>query len=368
MNKSELSEIFRIALHEISDQARLEFTDKSRDLIHFLDTTIENRDDVDVLLGGRPMELLQQNHVNHAKFMSSIFALKSGSGFVETVIWVYRAYRGRGISADYFPIALEAWKQGVNKFLSPDNVNGISNVYSLMIKYHDDFYELSLRRLTDDQHDAQYETLTKEYLNFILEPNMKKALDMAFGHIKTVKDVQIWWMNIIEPAMREVGKLWEEGSISVGQEHLATSITQRVMSAFYYKILEAPRPKGSVILSATPGELHEIGARMVADLLEIDGWDVHYTGANTPADSVISLVHEYKPRFLLLSTTLITHLDKVIDLVKLVKGNGLKHPPKVIVGGLAYAADQDLWKVVNADGFAGSAQMAINSLNELSRN
>lgn len=368
MNKSELSEIFRNALQEVTNEARLEFTDRIQELIQFVNTQIENRDDLNVLLGGRPIELLRQNHVNHAKFMSSIFALKSGAGFVETVTWVYRAYRGRGIPVDYFPIALEAWKQGVNIYLSPHNTNGITNIYSLMLKYHDDFYELSLKRLTDDQHDAQYETLTKEYLNFILEPNMKKALDMAFEHIKTVKDVQDWWMNIIEPAMREVGKLWEEGNISVGQEHLATSITQRVMSAFYYKILEAPRPKGSVILSATPGELHEIGARMVADLLEIDGWDVHYTGANTPAESVISLVHEYEPRFLLLSTTLISHLDKVIDLVKLVKGNGLKHPPKTIVGGLAYAADQDLWKVVNADAFAGSAQMAIYSLNELSQN
>jgi methanogenic corrinoid protein MtbC1 len=35
--------------------------------------------------------------------------------------------------------------------------------------------------------------------------------------------------KILAPAMRQIGELWERGQISVGDEHVATAITQQVM-------------------------------------------------------------------------------------------------------------------------------------------
>lgn len=368
MTKGQLADIFDEALAQVDDDARKEYSQNAPQLINFVDRAMETRTDIESLLGGQSFQLLRDNHVNHAKFMGSVLALKSGLSLVETIVWVYSAYPGRGVSLEYFPLALQAWREAVGLFLSPTASPSISKVYSGMIEYHPILVELARNREEGVYWDDKYDALIREYLDCLLEPNMKKSVDLASRHISGAHDVGEWWVNVVEPSMRKIGALWEEGRISVGQEHLATSITQRVMSVFYSKILDIPRPKGVVALAATPGELHEIGARMVADLLEIDGWDVHFTGANTPVESLITLLQTHKVRFLLLSTTLVSHLDQVIELIRLVRSANLDPTPKILVGGQAYAPDPGLWRTVYADAIAGTAQSAKTVLDDWAEN
>ena len=43
-------------------------------------------------------------------------------------------------------------------------------------------------------------------------------------------DLRTIYLSVLQPALREVGRLWECGEMTVAQEHLATAITQTVMS------------------------------------------------------------------------------------------------------------------------------------------
>ncbi|HEY5309978.1 MAG TPA: cobalamin B12-binding domain-containing protein, partial [Casimicrobiaceae bacterium] len=49
------------------------------------------------------------------------------------------------------------------------------------------------------------------------------------------------------------------------------------------------------------GDLHELGARMVADFFEMEGWDSYYTGANTPTGGVVQAIVERRPDVLAIS-------------------------------------------------------------------
>jgi len=54
------------------------------------------------------------------------------------------------------------------------------------------------------------------------------------------------------------------------------------MSQMYDKLFDGER-KNKTILSVCPGmELHEMGARIVADLFENHGWDSIFLGAAVP--------------------------------------------------------------------------------------
>lgn len=364
MEKDQLARQFDKLLSGIEDSARLEYTRKSPLLVAFVNEAIGSRPDLQRLLGGQPFELLQENHTNHANFMGAMFALRSGLGLVDTVIWVYKAYPGRGVSVDYFPLALNAWLEAVKKYVARELAGNICDIYQAMIDNHGMFLELAATTPDEVSIEESQNELVTENIGYLLEPDMKKALELAGRHMKTAEDVGDWWIKVAQPSLWKIGDLWEQGAISVGQEHLATSITQRVMSAFYSMILELPRPKGSVALAATPGELHEIGARMVADLLEIDGWDVYYTGANTPMESLVDLLRTHKSRYLLLSTTLISHLAKVIDLIRVIRSSDLDPRPHILVGGRAYLSDPQLWKTVFADAVADSADSAGVILNQ----
>ena len=210
-----------------------------------------------------------------------------------------------------------------------------------------------------DASGAALHAYTQEYLAALLKPDTQAAIRLTGVHVKTPAQIEVWWEQVIQPAMYAIGDLWALGKISVGQEHLATAITQRVISIYYPLILNLPRPKGPMVITASPGEFHEIGPRIVADIFEVHGWDVYYTGANTPATTIVELIQSIEARFLCISTTLGSSLPAVSALISQVRSANLPSQPKILVGGQAYNEAPDLWRQVGADHFALSAYEGI---------
>jgi methanogenic corrinoid protein MtbC1 len=208
-------------------------------------------------------------------------------------------------------------------------------------------------------HCAELQAYAEEYLAALLKPDTQAAIRLTGAHVKTPEQIEVWWEQVIQPAMYTIGDLWAMGKISVGQEHLATAITQRVISVYYPLILNLPRPKGPIVITASPGEFHEIGPRIVADIFEVHGWDVYYTGANTPAATIVELLQSIEARFLCISTTLGASLPAVSALIAQVRAANLPSRPKILVGGQAYNEAPDLWRQVGADHFALSAYEGI---------
>ena len=50
-----------------------------------------------------------------------------------------------------------------------------------------------------------------------------------------------------------------------------------------------------MIVTGTPEEQHTLGARMFADFLEADGWEVVLLGAGSPVRDVVELVDLERP-------------------------------------------------------------------------
>ena len=67
-----------------------------------------------------------------------------------------------------------------------------------------------------------------------------------------------------------------------------------------------PRPSLGARAVVTPVEddQHFIGARMVADFLAMDGWDVDFLGSGTPAADLAQFVRNRDADLLALSVTL----------------------------------------------------------------
>lgn len=141
-------------------------------------------------------------------------------------------------------------------------------------------------------------------------------------------------LEVIMPAQREIGRLWQENRIGVAEEHLATAISQLVVSTLYAHF-PRQQPNGKrIIVACVEGEQHELGARLVADFLEMEGFLVHFLGANVPTDSLVSMVRTERPNLVVLSsaTTLhIAQLRSAVSRVRLVGGDAL---PIAVGGGI----------------------------------
>jgi DNA-binding transcriptional MerR regulator/methylmalonyl-CoA mutase cobalamin-binding subunit len=106
--------------------------------------------------------------------------------------------------------------------------------------------------------------------------------------------------RLVGPLARKLGDLWTEGSISAAHEHFATAIIRQFLT-------QAIRPQGITpsspcLVAATPaGQLHELGAVMVAAAATNAGWRVVYLGANLPAAEIAGVVIQNRAQALALS-------------------------------------------------------------------
>ncbi len=316
-------------------------------------TVIGSRDDFRELTGGNPESTVEDNHGNHAMFMSTVFITGEYSLLAKTLPWVYRAYTARGFARDYFPEVVRAFMDGVSRYLPAEGATEILAIYSWMLDNHPvilDLAEGSTELIPST--DPRWIERKASFLRALLSGDHGGCIEIARSSVHSNEDLEDFYLQIIQPAMYEIGVLWERNEISVAQEHLASAIVTRTLGA----LDAAERFQGirdrRVVVSASPGEFHEIGAWMVSDYFDSRGWQVRYLGANTPLEDLIALLVDFRPSILALSVTMSFNLVAAKEIIETVRAEELCSSIRVLVGGRVFNENEELWKSIGADGFA----------------
>jgi hypothetical protein len=93
----------------VSDEAIREYEEKSDRLVAGVNEAIFRRPDLLLLVGESNSQMMKDNHANHARFMLSIMKHFDPEVFVETILWVFRAYRSHGFRQTYWAAQINAW-------------------------------------------------------------------------------------------------------------------------------------------------------------------------------------------------------------------------------------------------------------------
>lgn len=187
--------------------------------------------------------------------------------------------------------------------------------------------------------EAQLRGNRREALRLIVEDGLQRGLSCLDIH------------KVIQQAQREIGRLWQEDRITIAQEHMATAISQVVLS-HVYQYAEAPRPNGKrVLVACVEGELHDFPSRLVADALDLAGFEVRYLGASVPHESLVAMLDEGAPDLLVLSVTMTFNVPALREAARRVRA---RHPTlPIAVGGGACSWHAGLAAEVGAS-LAGS--------------
>lgn len=139
--------------------------------------------------------------------------------------------------------------------------------------------------------------------------------------------------RVVTPLLREFGKLWAEGKLTVVEEHLATSTLRDGIERLQGVIALPGKKQGQALCLSMSAEMHDIALKMVAHILEVRGFKVLYTGQNTPVLSFDQLLKNYKINRICVSSTYVTDKEfsqKEFDIIcQLAAENGIE----VYVGG-----------------------------------
>jgi len=213
--------------------------------------------------------------------------------------------------------------------------------------------------------DNPYQVYAKRYLDLLLEHKKEEASKLITDEALNEMGIADIYLNIFQPVQKEVGRLWHANKVSVAQEHYISSVTQLIMSQLYPHFLSIGGKKGSVVTTAVGNELHEIGIRMIADLLEVDGYDTIHLGANTPNTGIIQTLKSNKTKLLGVSVTLPLHLKELDKLITMIRDERELNNLKIMIGGYAFNRNPELVNEFDVDEYSKDAQDAVKKANIL---
>jgi len=180
----------------------------------------------------------------------------------------------------------------------------------------------------------EHEELYQRYKNALLKGDKLSCRTIINDLINCEINIMDVYTHFFQRSLYEIGQMWEKNENSVAKEHMATSITSSLMTLFYPIIFSFEKIGKKAVVSCVANEYHQIGGKMVADLFEIKGWDTMFLGANTPAQELDRFIQEENPDALALSLAIYGNLQKLIEVIDLVrKGNPML---PIIVGGQAF--------------------------------
>jgi MerR family transcriptional regulator, light-induced transcriptional regulator len=168
---------------------------------------------------------------------------------------------------------------------------------------------------------------------------------------------------VLAPALEEIGELWSLEQISVAEEHYATEVTAQLLTTLAPDRRLAPTRGRLAVVTASPDELHALGARMLADLLERGGWEVIALGAAAPADALADLVAAECPDVVALSTSTVGRLPGAEEAVGML--DDVRPRPLIVVGGALYHGPvADLARTWGADIVTSDLAAVVDDLRE----
>lgn len=121
--------------------------------------------------------------------------------------------------------------------------------------------------------------------------------------------------ELVLPALRHIGRLWEEARISAADEHAATEICRYVLYRMFDAVGPGPASGHKALVACVPGEEHELGAELVAEHLRLSGWGVFAVGRSAPEADIVAALASFSPDVAFLSVTLVVNLPAAKRLI-----------------------------------------------------
>ena len=178
------------------------------------------------------------------------------------------------------------------------------------------------------------ENLYNNYLSALLAGRRAECRQIVQELLDAGIEVKTLYSHLFQRSMYRVGELWENNRITVANEHLATSITESLLNLVYPAVFDTERIGKKAVISCSANEFHQVGGKMVADILELNGWDGHFLGANTPTDDMSQFIAETKPDLVGLSLSILSNMDHLKRAIEMVRSDFPN--TDLLIGGQAF--------------------------------
>ena len=205
-----------------------------------------------------------------------------------------------------------------------------------------------------------------EFLEYLDNEDKENCINLITSKLdKKELDIPTLYKEILEPSLNAFYCDAEEEKMCIWKEHIRTSIIRTIIEICYLYILKEQKEKGvklinqTVLIGCPAEEYHDTGARMIADIFTLYGFNAIFVGANTPREEIRDAINLLKPSFIGISVTISYNLVEAEKAISLIKQH-TEFDGKIVVGGQAFQNNPDNYKKIGAD-------ILIRNFNEIEK-
>jgi methanogenic corrinoid protein MtbC1 len=283
----------------------------------------------------------------HLEYLAAAVETASAPLFENYARWTGRLLQSRGIAPTFVAENLEQIESALEKRLSPADFACARPLLRVGI-------EALLHPGDSALPEPDAAQSSQLFRAALLLGQRQAAVNIALEAIASGATPGDVYLELCSKALWEIGELWERNQISVADEHRATAIVQYVVAQVYSRLPLSSLDRGKVVVCGVEGESHQLGANIVADLLESDGWDVCFLGTNLPHRTILQKIADHRAGAVFISATMPFNLPNVRRLVADIRR---EFGPEIfiVLGGQAFATARSFFLEAGADAFAPTA-------------
>lgn len=308
--------------------------------------------------GERGRQTCRQDMLYHIDYLQGALLGDAPDIFTHYALWLKDVLNSRGVPAAH----LEASFGFIATFF--DNNLPVNEAAAIAAILQAGRAVLAQDALPAVYGETRFPALpeAEHYRVSILQGQHKAAASLMMEAMSKGSTLTEASVRLVQPALYQVGNLWQSNQITVSQEHLATAISQNVLASAYLQAQFAPPLGKTAMFACVEGNHHSVGLHILADGFETAGWDVLNLGANLPTQDLVREVDARRPDLLALSISLPNHIATARRTIEMLHAEMGSACPEVWVGGLTSAANQKIWRITGADGWAADALQALDQL------
>ena len=342
-NRVALAEQLRRSRHEVAELVTEEFLHRHPDWLERYGDRARTHGVADALF--------------HQDFLAGALEADSVTAFQDYARWTAGMLAARGIDPGFLRENLRQIGAALQARLPASH-------HLPLARFVDAACEAATGHAPSAPADETTGALRSVYVQALRQGARRPALTVILDAVERGWNIPDLYTDVLQAAMYEIGRLWETNAITVAEEHTATAITQHVLAHLYERLPRGAPARGRAVITGVAGELHQVGANIVADALEADGWDVRFLGTNMPHAGILKVLEEHAPAAIGISATMLFNVPSVRQLVSDIRRRG-SGAPRVVLGGAAFRTARELPAEIGADGFAPDVRDAIQVFRSL---
>jgi MerR family transcriptional regulator, light-induced transcriptional regulator len=172
-----------------------------------------------------------------------------------------------------------------------------------------------------------------------------EGADVVLSEVVAFSSPEDLILDVISPALAQIGDAWETGKINVQTEHLATNFLRERLVMW---MMSGPPPRAinPIVLACAPNEWHEGSLLILGALLRRRRWPVVYMGQSVPLMDLEGFVHDLHPSMIVLVAMTDSTVAELAAWPQWLPDLALTGRPVVGYGGRAFVVEPELQRQV----------------------